>query len=240
MPTGTAEMMGPKIRRQRLRLALTQDELASRAGMSKPYLSLIETGRVANPPSDQKLRNLEQALGLSTGELVCLAYLQRTPLDVRAMLFGRPVAKPALEDEPAKVEEAAKAEEAEAELVAAHTAVLQPGVTLLDEPVGWPDITDRKAYAARVCDDSMAPAFRPGEIVVFSPLKRAAAGDDCFIRLTDGRTSFHRVFFETSDTGQPVVRLQPRNQRHRPTLVAADQVKSMHKAVFKYQRIERE
>src|SRR6187549_2688063 len=80
------EALGPKLRKQRRRLGLTLDELAGRTGISKPYLSLIETGRVPNPPSDEKLRRLEQTLGFTTGELVSQAHLQRTPRDVRAML----------------------------------------------------------------------------------------------------------------------------------------------------------
>ena len=80
------EALGPKIRRQRRRLGLTLDELAGRTGISKPYLSLIETGRVPNPPSDEKLRRLEQTLGFTTNELLTQAHLQRTPRDVRAML----------------------------------------------------------------------------------------------------------------------------------------------------------
>src|SRR4051794_34101607 len=80
------EPLGPKIRRMRRRLGLTLDELAGRVSISKPYLSLIETGRVPNPPSDEKLRRLEQTLGFRPGELVTQAHLQRTPSDVRAVL----------------------------------------------------------------------------------------------------------------------------------------------------------
>ena len=80
------EPLGPKLRRQRRRLGFTLDELAGKTGISKPYLSLIETGRVPNPPSDEKLRRLEQTLGFTAGELVSQAHLQRTPRDVRAML----------------------------------------------------------------------------------------------------------------------------------------------------------
>src|SRR6266536_5695532 len=80
------EALGPKLRRQRRRLGLTLDELAGRTGISKPYLSLIETGRVPNPPSDEKLRRLEQTLGFVPGELVTQAHLHRTPRDVRAVL----------------------------------------------------------------------------------------------------------------------------------------------------------
>jgi phage repressor protein C with HTH and peptisase S24 domain/transcriptional regulator with XRE-family HTH domain len=80
------EPLGTKLRRQRRRLGFTLDELAGKTGISKPYLSLIETGRVPNPPSDEKLRRLEQALEFKPGELVSQAHLQRTPRDVRAML----------------------------------------------------------------------------------------------------------------------------------------------------------
>ena len=75
-----------KIRRQRLRLGFTLQELAGDAGISKPYLSLIETGRMPNPPSDEKLRRLEQVLGFQAGELITHAHLHRTPRDVRAAL----------------------------------------------------------------------------------------------------------------------------------------------------------
>ena len=81
-----SEPLGPKIRKQRRRLGLTLDELAGRTGISKPYLSLIETSRVPNPPSDEKLRRIEQTLGFTTGELLTHAHLQRTPHDIRAML----------------------------------------------------------------------------------------------------------------------------------------------------------
>ncbi len=80
------EALGPKIRKNRRKLGLTLDELSGRTGISKPYLSLIETGRVPNPPSDEKLRRLEQSLGFSAGELLTQAHLQRTPRDVRAVL----------------------------------------------------------------------------------------------------------------------------------------------------------
>src|SRR5882672_5765573 len=80
------DTLGVKLRRQRRRLGFTLDELAGKTGISKPYLSLIETGRVPNPPSDEKLRRLEQTLGFTAGELVTQAHLFRTPRDVRAVL----------------------------------------------------------------------------------------------------------------------------------------------------------
>src|SRR5712671_4198031 len=80
------EPLGGKLRKHRRRLGLTLDELAGRTGISKPYLSLIENGQVSNPPSDEKIGKLEQALGFPAGQLLTQAHLQRTPQDVRAML----------------------------------------------------------------------------------------------------------------------------------------------------------
>lgn len=82
----TKEGLGPRLRHMRRKLGLTLDELAVRTGISKPYLSLIETERTPNPPSDEKLRKLELALGFPAYELVTAAHLARTPADVRLML----------------------------------------------------------------------------------------------------------------------------------------------------------
>lgn len=76
--------LGQIIHRRRKQLGLTQDRLASAAGISKPYLSHIETGKAKNPPADGILRAMEKALGLERGALTRVAHLARTPSDVRA------------------------------------------------------------------------------------------------------------------------------------------------------------
>jgi len=75
--------LGAIIRQRREALGLTQEKLAATVGISKPYLSNIETGKAKNPPTDGILRSLEAALGISGGELTRMAHLARTPLDVR-------------------------------------------------------------------------------------------------------------------------------------------------------------
>jgi transcriptional regulator with XRE-family HTH domain len=45
--------MGAKMRRRRRQFGLTLDELATRTGISKPYLSLIETARALGSPCDE-------------------------------------------------------------------------------------------------------------------------------------------------------------------------------------------
>ncbi len=75
--------LGEIIRQRRDQLGFTQDKLALEAGISKPYLSNIETGKPKNPPSDTVLRALERGLGFDSGELTRIAHLARTPMDVR-------------------------------------------------------------------------------------------------------------------------------------------------------------
>ena len=78
--------LGAKLRKQRRRMGFSLDDLMLKSGISKAYLSLIETGQVSNPPSDQKLAKLEEVLELPRGRLVSEAHLCRTPKNIRAML----------------------------------------------------------------------------------------------------------------------------------------------------------
>jgi len=75
--------IGKIIRSKREELGFTQDHVTTLTGVSKPYLSNIETGRTKNPPTDAVLHALEKALGFVPGELIALAHFVRTPSDVR-------------------------------------------------------------------------------------------------------------------------------------------------------------
>jgi len=226
-----SEALGPKIRRQRHKLGLTLDELSGRTGISKPYLSLIETGRSANPPSDEKLRRLERSLGFEDGELVSQAHLQRTPRDVRTLLLEL------------SGNDAAASGAMYASVAAADASVSVAGmginrITVLPESVGWPDVKEKEAFAARVGDDAMTPKYRPEDIVIFSAILPARAGDDCFVRLGDERTLFLRVFFDANENGETVIRLQPRNESRRATVVAEEEITAMYRAIYKYQKVD--
>jgi repressor LexA len=222
------EALGVKLRKRRRRIGLTLDELASRIGISKPYLSLIETGRVPNPPSDEKLRRLEQSLGFEPGELVMQAHLHRTPADVRAVL-GK-----LLESDGKDVPGAFR------KLVDRADGQIAPMINgkSAGQLVGCPEVFDKGAFAARVQGDSMASKYGEGDIVIFSPALPARSGDDCFVRFADGRTTFKRVFFEVDgEARSPVVRLQPRNEKYRPEMVRSEEVSGMYRAAYRYQRV---
>jgi transcriptional regulator with XRE-family HTH domain len=60
--------LGSTIKRLRKRQDLEQQELAAKAGVSQPYLSKLEAGRMKNPTLDV-LRKLAKALGVTLEEL---------------------------------------------------------------------------------------------------------------------------------------------------------------------------
>jgi XRE family transcriptional regulator of biofilm formation len=58
-----------RLRRWRRERGLTQEELAKKAGVTKFYISQLETG-IRHNPSLPVLRRLAKALGVSAGELL--------------------------------------------------------------------------------------------------------------------------------------------------------------------------
>ena len=82
--------LGQTIRRQRKELGLTQEQVATKARISKPYLSNIETDKVKNPPTDEVLRRVERALSFRPKELIGIAHLVVTPMDARSTRCSRP------------------------------------------------------------------------------------------------------------------------------------------------------
>ena len=107
-----------------------------------------------------------------------------------------------------------------------------------DSYIGCPDLSDPDAFAARVHGDSMVPKYREGDIVIFSPASTWRDGNDCFVRFEDGQTTFKRVFAEKNDSGQGVLRLQPRNERYRPQVVPSEKISGLYKAVYQYRRVD--
>jgi repressor LexA len=260
------DTIGSKVRKQRRRLGLTLDELSGRTGISKPYLSLIETGRILNPPSDEKLSRLEQSLGIESGELLMQAHLQRTPRDVRAvfvkLLAGGDESKAATDPEAQTSRISEYLRTVADENGAKHPRTMENAVPVVngasagyprdfvdlaypariaEQHVSCPDVSDEQAFAARVHGQSMTPKYDEGDIVIFSPALPARSGDDCFVRFADGQTTFQRVFFESDDQSRsPMIRLQPRNERHRATVLPCDRVAGMYRAVYRYHRIDEE
>ncbi len=107
-----------------------------------------------------------------------------------------------------------------------------------DEYVRAPDVHDPDAFAARVVGDSMEPAYREGDIVVFSPSKIVESGMDCFVRLEpDQETTFKRVYFEEGADGAEMIRIQPINNAYGPMVVEREAVAGLYAGVSVTRRI---
>ncbi len=106
---------------------------------------------------------------------------------------------------------------------------------IADDYIACPDVADPDAFAARVVGDSMAPDYREGEIVVFSPLLPTPTGSDCFVRLErDHETTFKRVYLE--DNGK-TIRLQPINPAYPPRIVKREDVGGLYAAAYVMRKV---
>ncbi len=72
-----ANGIGPFVRRMRESAMMTQDEVATRAGLSRSYLSRLETGEIASPSADFLLR-IARAIGIHPDMLFKAAGYTRT------------------------------------------------------------------------------------------------------------------------------------------------------------------
>ena len=80
------ELVGRRIKRERLNRAMTQRELAKEVGVGAPHISKIEAGRES--PSDELLRTIAEVLDCDFDELLLAA--KRMPPDVMETLASNP------------------------------------------------------------------------------------------------------------------------------------------------------
>lgn len=102
---------------------------------------------------------------------------------------------------------------------------------IADEYIRTPDLHDPDAFAARVVGDSMAPDYREGDIVVFSPAREIGDGADCFVRFEpDHESTFKRVYFQRDERGAELIRIQPINNKYPPRTVPREHVAGLYAA----------
>lgn len=255
--------LGEVMRERRESLEMTQDQVADQAGISKPYLSNIETGKAKNPPSDGVLKSLERVLKFETGQLLKLAHLMRTPKDVlqdhdlletqvqrlrgvlKELVAGSKVGEEDLAAALGKNLSGQNVRQISAgaavpiiNRVAAgypsHFTDLDYPPSVADEYIRCPDVHDPQAFAARVVGDSMEPSYHEGDIVIFSPNTPARGGHDCFVRFEgDAAATFKRCYMDDEQT----IRLQPLNNRYPSTTHPRDQITGLWPVVFRIERI---
>jgi repressor LexA len=255
--------LGSIVRGRREELGMTQELVATRVGISKPYLSNIETGKAKNPPSDGVIRSLERAMSFHPGELLRIAHLARTPTDIRERyealtaelerlrgIVGQLRGGELEAEEPAVSDTDFVREDREDLWAGVVVPVINrvaagyphhftdmdypPGVA--EEYIRCPDVHDPQAFAARVIGDSMEPDYDEGDIVVFSPNTVARSGDDCFVRIEGGEgTTFKRVYQDDKQT----TRLQPLNRKYPAQIYPREQLTGVWPALFNIQRIRK-
>jgi len=256
--------LGRIVRKKRESMGLTVTEVARKAGMTKSYLSMIENDRLNNPPSVGKLKALERVLGIAGGELRRVADWTNTPNSIRKDLRRlRKLAEQIrdLGDLDAAHREGQLQQlisEATGEELAGNVEPTIPArhrvpvinkvaagypsnftdldfpARVADEYIACPQIADPDAFAARVVGDSMLPAYREGDLVIFSPAADVTDGSDCFARLEpDHETTFKRVYFEAGDR----IRLQPLNEKYDAATHPREKVAGLYRAVWKMSQL---
>ncbi len=256
--------LGKIIRQKREQLKLTLDEVSTRVGFSKPYLSTIETGRVKNPPGDDLLRRLEKLLNFEPGLLIHIAHMEKMPSDIRIgfesaeaenkkwrQFIKNLVQKKSDIDQIDRLlsESNLNIEQRQSALAAGRMVPVINKVAAgypndfddLDYPVGiaddyvrCPGLHDPNAFAVRVVGDSMEPKFKEGDIVVFSPAAEVSNGNDCFVRFTTPHETTFKRAFFEPDNK---IRLQPRNENYSPIIVDGQRINGLYKAVIKYENL---
>ena len=194
--TRAAESIGARIRRQRQRLGLTQQQLAEAAAVNQGYISEIERGRVS--PRRRTVDALAIALNLPQGVLIGggADHDAPQPLETRELpLFGSIPAGPPGDSQ----------EQLEMFPVLRHQ---------------WsPD-----HYCLRLSYDSMEPTLKPGDIVLVhyrpdvEPIH--VQGRICAC-LVDGQPTLKRVTVE-SRGGEPIIILRGDNPRIVPLLISGE------------------
>lgn len=256
--------LGQIIRRKREQLNLTLDEVSSRVGFSKPYLSTIETGKVKNPPGDRLLKKLEKILKFEPGLLLHIAHMEGLPSDIRQEYESAEAENQKLRRFIKNlIDKKTDADQLDTLLAKSKLDAEKEGLPLaagrfvpvinkvaagypsdfndLDYPVGvaddyvrCPDMHDPNAFAVRVVGDSMEPKFSQGDIVVFSPTAEVRNGDDCFIRFAEPHETSFKRIFFEPNNN---VRLQPRNEKYSPVIVDGKRINGLYRAVTKIEKL---
>jgi len=98
---------------------------------------------------------------------------------------------------------------------------------------GWtdiegPDIGDESAYALEIKGNSMRPAFRPGDVVIVSPVAAILRGDRVVVKTNDGEVMAKEIVRITKRQ----LELRSVNSDHADPVVATQNVAWMHRIVW--------
>ncbi len=254
--------IGLRIRQERLSAGISQQNLARAINCSKSQMSRIEVG--SRSVSLKTIRLIESAMGITDGRISKVLMWQCTPTSVKKQLatsqniieqlraacsqennldqlYQSGVLRKLLEevagnlDGPLPTSKRIPLINQVAAGYPREFTDLDYPVSIADEYVLCPDITDPDAFAARVVGNSMEPTYREGEIIVFSPVLPTPSGSDCFVRLLrDNETTFKRIYIE--DEGKRI-RLEPLNSEYEAACIDREDIAAMYAAAYVMRKV---
>lgn len=191
----------PRLLQLRQRLGLTQEEMATRLGISSNYVSLLEKGR--KDPSPAIERHVEliermQDAGMTGG------YGDGTTLRDEPAHYGR------------------KSRDRMVPVIGwAHAGMAE---NYEEIPPDWQDkvpanVRDEKAFAVRIEGDSMEPSFSAGDVLILQPSGEIHNGCLAVIKMKSDGFIFRRV-----ERRQDFIRLIPLNPQWVVEELSNDQV----------------
>ena len=259
--------IGKIIRQKREELHLTLDEVSTRTGYSKPYLSTIETGRVKNPPADELLVKLEQLLGFEPGELLRIAHLEKLPADVREAFESsqaenqqfRSLIKDLMEkggstDQMLRSEKYSRILEMPTEELV-NTSIAGKLVPVINNvTAGYPVDYDDLGYPPGAADDYVRcpdlhdPHAFAVRVVGDSMEPKYNQGDIIIFSpdrdVNSGDDCFVRMTDPHETTFKQVffensesIRLQPRNHKYPPMIMDRERINGLWLAIIRYERL---
>ena len=245
--------IGQHIRNARKQAGKTLQDVATAIGISKSYLSLIESDQ--RTASEKHIRGIEQALDIDDQRLLAALHWHNTPPEIRsqfeALARRKDLTQTALEqlidtNAPSNIGRTLPLTH-QIPIINSVAAGYPREFTDLDYPasvadeyVACPDINDPQAFAARVVGDSMMPDYLEGEVVVFSPALPTPSGSDCFIRFErDDETMFKRIMYKNDQIGEPgqEITLLPINTDFPSRVVKREDLTGIYKAAYVLRRV---
>lgn len=257
--------LGQILRKKRVELGLTLDEVAALTGFSKPYLSTIETDKTRNPPSDELIEQLEIHLQFAKGDLKRIAHMERAPSDVRHKFE-------ALDAENRKIKQLLK-DIAQRKVAPARVSKMLSQLDMQESPrarkketagrfvpvinkvsAGYLADFDDLGYPVGIADDYVRcpdlhdPNAFAVRVVGDSMEPKFSEGDIVIFSpaaaVENGDDCFVRLKEPHEATFKRVffekskqVRLQPRNEVYPPIVVKGDRINGIYRAVIHYKRL---
>ena len=254
--------IGRRIRQERIAAGISQQNLARAINCSKAQMSRMESG--TRSVSLRTVGLIESAMGITDGRICKVLKWQSTPTSVKKQLTASQSILEQLRsacrqgnnldqlyqsgelrqlldkvasnmDGPLPTSKRIPLINQVAAGYPREFTDLDYPVSIADEYIHCPDVTDPDAFAARVVGSSMEPTYREGEIIVFSPLLPTPSGSDCFVRLLrDNETTFKRIYLE--DDGRKI-RLEPLNSEYEATCVDREDIAAMYAAAYVMRKV---